>query len=512
MFLQSMREKTQSIFAYIIVAVLILSFALWGISSYFGGGSDTNTVAKVNGRKITYAQFMQAYNQYAQSQQMELGANYNPSVVEQNQFKQVVLNSMIAHVAIDQYVNDLGFAIAKDQLDAVLFAIPAFQDKEAFSPYLFKRFLASRGLSAIQFLSDFSVDLAINQWQQGISRTAFLTQLQLDRAASLLNQKRGIQYVILKPENHTEKPIKQSDIQQYYTEHKADFYSQDQVDLSYVELSLEAVKKTIKPSDLELKQYYQMHQARFSSSYDKLVVRDAYVNEKAISRYASLLEKITGIAYEQPDSLAAVSKEADAPVHSLLHIERSGAASGMGADPKVIAAAFSDDVLLGKNNSEVIKLDDSHAIVLRVQAFKPSGQLPFNEVAPQIRELLKQQAISDEVEAQATKLKAALLSLDPPHVAWQIADIGRFSKLPDDGILQAAFSLPKGGVDVVALGEGNYAVVRVNEIMPGSWSKLSHKDRKMMSGMLQTEWAQVESALYTSAVIASAKVKRNVTQ
>ena len=51
-------------------------------------------------------QFMQAYNQYARSQQMELGANYNPSVVEQNQFKQVVLN-MIAHVAIDQYVNDL---------------------------------------------------------------------------------------------------------------------------------------------------------------------------------------------------------------------------------------------------------------------------------------------------------------------------------------------------------------------------------------------------------------------
>ena len=51
-------------------------------------------------------------------------------------------------------------------------------------------------------------------------------------------------------------------------------------------------------------------------------------------------------------------------------------------------------------------------------------------------------------------------------MVWQIADIGRFSKLPDDGILQAAFSLPKGGVDVVALGEGNYAVVRVNEIMP----------------------------------------------
>ena len=58
-------------------------------------------------------------------------------------------------------------------------------------------------------------------------------------------------------------------------------------------------------------------------------------------------EKNNGIAYEQPDSLAAVSKEADADVRSLLHIERSGAASGMGADRKLLRC-FSDDVLLGK--------------------------------------------------------------------------------------------------------------------------------------------------------------------
>jgi peptidyl-prolyl cis-trans isomerase D len=51
--LQSIRDRTHGWIAGIIISLVILSFALWGIHSYLEGGGGSDTVAKVNSVEIS---------------------------------------------------------------------------------------------------------------------------------------------------------------------------------------------------------------------------------------------------------------------------------------------------------------------------------------------------------------------------------------------------------------------------------------------------------------------------
>jgi len=50
------RDRASSFVAYIIIGLLILSFALWGIQEYFGGGGAP-AIANINGTEITLPEF-----------------------------------------------------------------------------------------------------------------------------------------------------------------------------------------------------------------------------------------------------------------------------------------------------------------------------------------------------------------------------------------------------------------------------------------------------------------------
>ncbi len=75
--LQTIREHTQGWIAGTIISIIILTFALWGIHSYFiGGGANTN-VAEVNGIEITKEQLAVAYERLRRQAQLQYGST-NP--------------------------------------------------------------------------------------------------------------------------------------------------------------------------------------------------------------------------------------------------------------------------------------------------------------------------------------------------------------------------------------------------------------------------------------------------
>ncbi|KPK55195.1 MAG: hypothetical protein AMS22_04900 [Thiotrichales bacterium SG8_50] len=61
--LTSIREKTQGILATIIVGLLIIPFAFWGVNSYFESASKV-VVAEVNGNDIDEDAYRRAVDQY----------------------------------------------------------------------------------------------------------------------------------------------------------------------------------------------------------------------------------------------------------------------------------------------------------------------------------------------------------------------------------------------------------------------------------------------------------------
>ena len=67
--LQNMRDGAARWVVWVVIILVIIALSLWGVSSYFtGGGSSTPPVAKVNGEKITQAEFTSVYNRLRQTQ------------------------------------------------------------------------------------------------------------------------------------------------------------------------------------------------------------------------------------------------------------------------------------------------------------------------------------------------------------------------------------------------------------------------------------------------------------
>ncbi|MCD8541969.1 MAG: SurA N-terminal domain-containing protein [Gammaproteobacteria bacterium] len=259
MFLQRMREKTQSWVAYVIVSLLVLSFAFWGISSYFGQNQSGGPVASVNGEDISFADFSSAYRTFLQSSYAQ--SQYFGQ--QETLAKQVVLKNLIERLAINQYLAGVGFAVSQDQIDAALMSVPLFSDNGVFSPALFKRFLMANNTTAQAFISDFSARMVMAQWSQGLQMSSFSTELELLDTISLLRQKRNILYAIIPASSHDIPSISSEDIQTYYMQHKENYISPEQVKISYVILRFSDLLSRVKPTEKELLSYYAQHSARY---------------------------------------------------------------------------------------------------------------------------------------------------------------------------------------------------------------------------------------------------------
>ncbi|HKJ21626.1 MAG TPA: peptidyl-prolyl cis-trans isomerase, partial [Gammaproteobacteria bacterium] len=215
-------------------------------------------------------------------------------------------------------------------------------------------------------------------------------------------------------------------------------------------------------------------QSTFAEVRDQ--VEADYRASQAEKQYFDYSERLATLAFEQPESLKIAAEDLDIPVQKSAFFSREGGNSDLLNDPKVISAAFSDEVLQNGNNSEIIELDTNHSLVLRVIDHKLPAKKPLQEVRDDAAAAIRfekgsketrrigEQVIKELKQGQASETVAENRDLE-----WQSAiGVKRDDPKVNRSILRTAFSLgrpddgPAMGGD--ALGSGDYAVVQVNAV------------------------------------------------
>ena len=118
-------------------------------------------------------------------------------------------------------------------------------------------------------------------------------------------------------------------------------------------------------------------QEESGKSYDQVKdqIKAAYLKSEAEKLFYEYAERLSDLAYEDPDSLQPAADALGIETKISDWIERSGG-SGLFASTKVTGAAFSDDVLLERHNSEAIEIGAEHILVLRVVEHEESSVRP----------------------------------------------------------------------------------------------------------------------------------------
>ncbi len=221
-------------------------------------------------------------------------------------------------------------------------------------------------------------------------------------------------------------------------------------------------------------------------------VRKAYLKSEAERLYYDYADRLGTISYEQPGSLAPAAENLGLEVQESDWIPRTGA-TGIFANPKVQRAAFSDEVLGQRVNSELIELANDHAVVLRVMDHKDAAVKPFDEVQPQIEEQLKREKAAELAKARAAewveKLNggAALadLAAEKGRTVEQKEAVKRNAGDVPRDVLQRAFRLERpadGGASRgdVAMSSGDMAVVVVTKVVDGSVEGMKEDEKKRL--------------------------------
>jgi len=581
--LHFIREKAKGWFAWIIVILISIPFALWGVNSYITPDSNP-AIATVSDSKISSYEFQNALQNEQQRSQ---------SQGNEEQLKKVVLERLINNYAVLGLLNKNGYVVSKSQLDQQIVADPNFQDPDTgkFSDQAFRQALSRMGLSFQGYKDRLSKDILIEQYLQGIQQSAIITSQEIDQVMKLIKQKRDISYVLIDSEKFKESIMPTAEqISEYYQTHQNNFEVAETVELEYLQVSREDLAKDSQVSDEDINQFYEENSQTYSTDEERqgshilisfkaddsaevkekarkeiddihkrlvdgedfgtlakefskdpgsaqnggdlgyfkrgdmvpefeekafsIAVDDitepfetafgyhiiklvgikevetkplAEVKDDIIAKiqfdqaekpYYEKTEALETIAYEQPDSLEPASIETDIKVQKSPFISRQGG-EGIFANPKLINAIFSENVLEAGNNSEMIDLGDDNVIVVRVTERVPASIKSLETVSETIAQILTQQYATEKALEVGTSLEKAFatdgeITEQLKQQSLEIVDKGLIERSDADtprAIVQKAFIMPrvidKAQASVVKMPGNKAALVIVKAVEDG---------------------------------------------
>ena len=294
--LQNIRNNIQGTVAKIIIAIIIVPFAIFGIESLIGGGSS-NEAAQVNGEKISDSDLQQAINIQKRQLLAMMGDNVQPAMLDDAALRGPALDALITQHLLQQGAAALKLGVSPQAVDQMILSMAAFQDDGKFSPDRYQALLRNQGYTPVYFKHMLQQELVVNQLHSGIADTDFVTPNELQRVTGLLQQQRSFAYVSIPVANLQEQVvINDSDIQSYYDEHKDKFLNEERIKPEYIELRVEDYFQPV--DDAAVKAEYDREIANFKPSTERhaahilIEVNDQRSDEQAKALAESIRTKL----------------------------------------------------------------------------------------------------------------------------------------------------------------------------------------------------------------------------
>ena len=255
--LSAIRERTQGLIATLIIGLLAIPFAFWGVNSYFETDSE-RVVARVGDIKIRVEEFRNALEQQRRLQERQLGGRVDPRMFDSPAFKQQVLDGLIAQMLVAQDNHAAGYGIADAELARQIQQAPEFQRSGRFDPEVYQALLRQAGLGAAGFEQRLREDHMRRQAAQGYVLSAIVTPTDVDQVLRLLEQRRQLDTVTITPERFLpEVKIEPAAVEAHYAAQRDEFRTAERVRIAYLRLSVADLEQQTAIDEADLRRAYQ---------------------------------------------------------------------------------------------------------------------------------------------------------------------------------------------------------------------------------------------------------------
>ena len=261
--LLTIRRKSQGWVAWLIVIIIAIPFALFGINSYFEGANQV-TIANVDGEIINAQTFEREMEQRRRLFRSQLGNNFNPAMVDNPAFRHQVVEGLVSNRLIQNYARDNGLRLSDQALLDRLLSTPQFQSQGQFDQDTYRRVLSARGFSTEGYEQQERVRGGIAQVESGIALSTLINPVEVDQLLMLDLQQREADFVIFKAQDSiNDVVVSDEEMRAEYAQNEAAYQQVDRMTLSYIKLTLDDIAKDIELDEEEITAAYESNKGKY---------------------------------------------------------------------------------------------------------------------------------------------------------------------------------------------------------------------------------------------------------
>ena len=462
--LSAIRNKSKGWVAYLIVGLITVPFALFGIQDYVSSSANTS-IATVDGEDIDVNVYYQELNTQQRNLQQQLGAAYSQEI--DTAIKQTLLDSMINEKLIENFANSLGIVTLDDEVRSVIEMNQAFIVDGKFSEDRYSQLLRLNSYSPAGYEIAQSKALTRDQIKRNLSGSAFISTTQIKQLDDLASQEREVSYIALNTSDfESQVSVSKSEISDYFNENRSNFIEGKKVKVDFVELSLGDMEEPVTPDEETLQSLYDDN-AELYTNPERRRTQHILVESEDLAN--DLLEQITQGA--NFDELAAANS-----------VDTSSNEKGgdLGFNEKGLIGTEFDEAAFSMNIgdvSEVVSTDYGFFHIIKLTDIEAETVQSFDAVTEQLIALNKnnvsKKMLFDLLEEFTSLAYEESLDMVADQFGLKLQTSDYFangSQAYDDAFVSAAFSeavIDEGeNSEVIELSAEKFVVLALSSIQP----------------------------------------------
>jgi len=382
----------------IILALVILPFAFWGVDSYNQSGNAGGEVATVGDAKITQREFDNALRQQQDRLRQMLGANFDPAMLDSPEIRRAVIDNLVGQRLLTEHAKAIGLVVSDAQMAQVIQGIEAFQDNGKFDKKRYETALANQNLSPLMFEARLRSELLGQQMRDAYIQNGFASGSVADNVIRLYEQQWVVSTSPISFQSFiAQAQVDEAALKKYYEQNQKEFQVQEQAKVEYVKLSVDSLLEKAEVKTEDARKYYDDHQSEFGALEERqaahiLITVAAAAPQAEQDAAKAKAEKLLQQVRLNPAGFAELAKQ---------NSQDPGSAANGGDlgffGRSMMVKPFEDAVFALKQQGEIsdlVKSDFGYHII-KLLAIKPARLLPFDEAREGIVGKLRQQKAAD---------------------------------------------------------------------------------------------------------------------
>lgn len=488
-----LRRGVKTWVAKVLFALLVASFAVWGIGDVFGT-SLGSSVATIGDQKITAERYTTTLNREIRAQSERFGQPIDSEMVRAIGLDRQVLSRMAQEATLDQAMEEMQISAPDDAVRRVITADPNFRGQTGAFDQETYRYLISQ--------ANFSVEGYENATRRSISRAELARALSDGGAAPqgaietiyrYQTETRRFDYITLNAADHAGEIPAPDDaaLAAFHEEHAEDFTAPERRDATFIHLGLDALGADFEPDEAAVEALY----AARASQYDLPERRALY--------------QLVFDAEDEAKAAAERVKAGEATFDTLLAVRgESRADTSLGevtADD--VPEAVGEAAFAAAAPGVVGPVDTGFGFALiDVAAITPAETVSLEDARGELTAELRREAALDRAPEAAGEVQDRIAGgATLEEIAGELGlTLGQAKGVAPDGeggtgfetdpdFLAELFTAEEGGErDLMETETGEYFVLRVDRVEPSALRPLDE-----VRGEVEAAWrvAQLQNAL-----------------